>query len=391
MDLNARAASGPSDNAGKASSALDNAITAAIGAVDKGDEASVQSEPKSRSNEGEDSGSDPKVAGDKRGPEQAAKPKISKPDEIAKETGAPEAPKVFEAPKHWPEADRTAFAGLPDEAKAIVGKLSKNLEGGFTRKSQELSDKGKFADSVRSLFNDDDRQQMARVGQNEQGVISYLLDVQRFATHKPVEYMKWAMQNLGVSPDQIGFSQKQPQADEQKKPDENLDELLRDPAVIQMQAKLDALEKWKTDRERYETEGRQRQYVSTVQSIQSQIGQFRSSLDDDGQLKYPHFDTVQRHMGALMDTDPDLDKMPDGPAKLDAAYQMAVRARPDLYESMLEAEVSKRMAEEQKRAAAEKAKRASAVKPASGVIASKPSRTASLDEALSSAMSKYGL
>jgi hypothetical protein len=386
MALEADGASGPTEgNAATAGKSLDDAISAAIGASDEGSSASVQSKPNDGSNEVDTT----EVAGDKPGGEKAPKPKEANKLESGKDTGAHEAPKVFEAPKHWSEADRSAFAGLPDDAKGIVTKLAKNLEAGFTRKSQELSDKARYADSVRGLFNDADRQQMAQAGTDEVGVMHYLLGLQRFATQKPVEYLKWAMQNLRVTPDMLGLPQTNQPGPE--KPDEDIEALLRDPKVSALEAELAELKKWRDEELSSRKQNEQRTFATQVQSIQSAISEFRSAIDDDtGQLKYPHFDTVQRHMGALMDTDPDLVKMPDGPEKLQKAYDMAVWARPDLRQSFIEQEAQKRVMDEQKRANAERAKRATAVKPAVNVASSKP-RATSLDDAIETAMSNHGL
>lgn len=391
MALEADGASGPTEgNAATAGKSLDDAISAAIGASDGADSKStVHDDAENVSSEVEGKEPDAKIAGDKPGGEKAPKAKEANKLESDKDTGAPEAPKVFEAPKHWPEADRSAFAGLPDDAKGIVAKLAKNLEGGFTRKSQELSDKAKFADGVRGLFNEHDKAQMAQAGSDEVGVVHYLLGLQRFATQEPVKYLKWAMQNLGVTPDKLGLSQTN-QPDPQK-PDEDFDALLRDPKVSALEAELAELKKWRTERETSEKTFEQQQRASQVQSIQSAISEFRSALDDDtGQLKYPHFDTVQRHMGALMDTDPDLVSLPDGQEKLQKAYDMAVWSRPDLRQSFLEQEAQQRAMEQEKRANAERAKRATAVKSATNAATSKP-RANTLDSAIETAMSKVGL
>ena len=396
MDLNTTADSGqPSPgNAGKESSHLDNAITAALGALDEKPSLSkaLTKEPEQPTTE---AGEVPAAesAGEDRDSEHAtvsdstAKP--NKPqgekDEKAPETG----PKSSEAPKHWAADDKQAFAGLPDGAKAIVLKLSKNLEAGFTRKSQELSDKGKFADAVRGLFEDSDREQLVRSGLDEVGGVRYLLSLQRFATQHPVDYLKWAMRTLGVPPDRLGLSQTSPTATPQE-PSDNMDEILRDPVVKQLQAELQDIKGKLTERERQEIEHRRSLIASSVNSIQSQIGQFRSAIDENGQLRYPHFDAVQRPMGALMETDPDLMSMPDGAEKLDKAYHMAVWARPDLRQTFLDERTAHERMEVEKRAAAEKAKRATSVKGATSLATSKP-KASTLDDALMRSMDKLGL
>jgi hypothetical protein len=267
------------------------------------------------------------------------------------------------------------------------------LEGGFTRKSQELSDKAKFADSIRGLFDDQTRHQLQISGTDEVGYIRYLDSLQKFATQKPVEYVKWAMQNLRVTPEQLGISQAPPQTppkDPAQAQDDEIARLLQDPKVAQLEAELQSLKGIITKEQQAKAQALQAQHVNSINALNTTIRSFREALDDHGQLQYPHFDTVMAHMGALMDTDPDLNKMPDGPDKLKAAYDMAVWARPDLRQSLIKSEAQKEIQEAQKKREAERAKKVTSVKPAAGVVSTKP-KTNSLDDALSEAMSKYGL
>jgi hypothetical protein len=301
----------------------------------------------------------------------------------------------FDAPKHWPEDDRKAFSGLPKEGQEIVLKLAKNLQGGFTRKSQELSDKAKFADDIRSRFTDADRAQMARAGYDEGRTVDYLLSLQRFASKEPVAYVKWAMQNLGVSPQmlspQAAAAAHEPPGQNQQPPaQDNLAELLVDPAVKQLEARLAQLQGIVEGNERQKQEAERARYYNSVNAINRELTTFRQALDDAGNLKYPHFDTVKGHMGALMDADPELVSMPDGQDKLQKAYEMAVYARPDLRQSFIEAEAQRRIQEAQKKQEAARAKKVTAVKPAAGVVSTRP-KAVTLDDAISSSMSKFGL
>lgn len=381
--------SGPAmDNAGKKDD-LGSAINAAIDAVSeptpsKATPSKVEEAVKTEADT-EAPGLD--KAGDESGSEKAPPLKSKKQDDQKDVTQAPDASRTPEAPKHWATEDKAAFAALPEDAKSVLLKLSKNLEGGFTRKSQELSDKSRYADQVRGLFSDHDRAQMAQAQTDEMGVISQLLQIQRFATERPKDYVKWAMQKFGVKPEDLGLPQT-PSAKAPGQPDD-IEALLRDPEVETLKAELASLKSVFTQREQMEQQAVLQKQTAAVQQLKSSISGFREAQDDHGQLAHPHFDAVQRHMGALMDADPDIASMPDGPDKLKAAYEAAVWARPDLRASMLEAQEKVRTMDEQKRQAAEKARRATSVKPAAGVSNPK-SRSPDLDSALSSAMGKYG-
>jgi hypothetical protein len=378
------AASAPErEDAGTDKHGLDDAISAALNASEAGDDypPEVMAERSAQKTEGETKpetavASEDESAGDEGRSEDV-------PD-----GGEKQAPQVKEAPKHWPQKRRETFAAMPPEVQAAWLEHDKEIQGGFTRKSQELSDKVRFADEVRGLFSDADREQMSRAGTDERGTVHYLLGLQRFASQQPVEYLKWAMQHLGVKPDQLFSPQgQQPPGQEQADP---MADLLVDPAVKQLEARLAAMEAERQE-ERRRTEAAQRtQYQSSVSTIQREIKTFRESLDDSGNLKFPHFDNVQKHMGALMESDPDLSQMPDGQDKLQKAYDMAVWARPDLRASYIEQETQKRLQEADKKREAERARKVTAVKPAAGTVTTRPQKP-SLDDAITSTMSKFGL
>jgi hypothetical protein len=388
MVLKPEAVSGPVGDAGKGND-LSDAINAAIGSSESKSAAPVVGEtpaPKVPAKVKAEAKTD--IAGDESASEDAPDTEAHEADTPTEADEQSSKPSI-EAPRHWPEDRKAAFAKLPEEGQQAMLKLAKDLEGGFTRKSQELSDQAKYATTVRSLFNDSDRAQLQQAGTDEVGVIRYLLGVQRFATQQPKEYVKWAMQNLGVKPEDLGFpngtanpAQAQPAADP-------LADLLADPQVKNLEAKLAVIEQSLQRQTQEKQQAAQRQAQEAEQNIGREIANFRTAQDDHGQLAYPHFDEVHVHMGALMEADPTLAKMPDGPEKLKAAYDMAVWARPDLRNSLIETEANRKALDMQKKRDAERARKAVGVKPAAGVVSS-PRKTNSLDDALDASFSKLG-
>jgi hypothetical protein len=403
MSVETEGASGPQDIAAKVDP-LDAALDKAMGPANDGSDDFPPlhlKEARDRNN---------KVAGDARTNEDAGKP-------AAKDGEEPEAPAAeavsaaIEAPNHWDADRKAAFALLkdhPDAQKAMLA-MAKSIEGGFTRKSQELSDQARFAESIRGLFKDHHRQQFSQAGLDEVGAIQYLVGLQDFASRDPVRYLQWAMQSMGVTPESLGFNTRQPSQPQQQPPaqapkstgDPQLDALLADPEVAKLrsefgqfsQAALAEINALKAERAREmqaQQEYARRQHVTAHQSLVKQWQDFRSGQDDHGQLKYPHADTLQRQMGAIMDTDPAIASMPDGPAKLDAAYQAALWARPDLRTGLLEQEKARALSEAQKKAEAEKAKAAAKVRPATGAP-SAPAKKGGLDSYLNEALAKHGL
>lgn len=372
MDLTDTTASGPDEgNAGASQTSgvsLDDAINQAISS---GEEADAPAN---------DGAQDEQPSEDAGQSEPAADAKTS---EAAPEGDAEQS----EAPKHWPEDRRQAFAGLPKEAQSLVKGFVKDLQGGFTRKTMELSDKARFADSVSSLFTDSDRAEMQQHGASDFQAVATLVKLNQFAKTRPADYIKWAMQHFNVGADQLGFSRGQEQ---QAKPDaaaQELEDLLSDPNVKVLKTELEQIKANIADREAREAAAEQQRVASHRNALHSAVNTFRSSLDDTGQLRYPHFDSVIRAMGALMTSHPKLAQLPDSFEKMEKAYHMAVMADPELSEPVFESEVSRRMTARQKQEEAERAKRAGGIRTPLGAPASRP-KPANLDDAIKAAMNQ---
>jgi hypothetical protein len=406
MPVDTEGASGPQGNAAEGKvDALDAALEKAMGPIDDGSDDFPPLHLKEKLNGDRKS----KVAGDESGSEdaRAAGNKAEAPPAEATPSGVPE---LREAPTHWPDERRKAFAGWPKEVQDHALAVDKDLQAGFTRKSMELSDQAKFAESIRGLFGDHHRQQFAQAGVDEIGAVRHLIQLHDAASRDPVSYLRWAMQSFGVTPEHLGFSTRQPEQRQQQPAgnqppvstgDPKLDALLGpDPEVAQLRSQfgqfsqaalgeISALKQQLAQRAHQEQTYARQQQVAAQQSLVKQWNDFRSAQDDHGQLAYPHSDALMQPMGALMDTHPVLKGMPDGPDKLRRAYEMALNADPELSKPVREAEFAKRMAEQQKKADAEKAKQAAKVRPATGAP-TMPAKKGGIDAALEAAFAQLG-
>jgi len=302
------------------------------------------------------------------------------------------------APKHWPDERKAVFESLPTpEAKQAMLKLARDLEAGFTRKSQELSDQSKLGQTVSGLFTDAERRELQTINSNETAAIDYLLKLNRWAGQDPKAYIKWAMQTFEVKPDDL-FGSPQPETKQETAPADqssNLDDLLADPRLKALEAEFKPVKElvqnlqrnWDSlEQGRIQAEQTRRQ--NHVLSLVNGINQFRSELDDSGQLKHPHFDRLKGAMGGLMHTT--LSHMPEGPEKMAKAYEMALRADPELHQEWVKHETAKAVEADRKQRDAAKARAATGIKPAIGV-AQASSRTSSLDSAIEGAMSRFGM
>lgn len=372
MDVTANADSGR-DTGNTGGMGLSDAINAAINAQTTStakDDSDVEAilEPKTS-----------EIAGDKRSAEDAGS---EKPVAEAKTEAPAEAPE-FEPPQHWDDELKKAFSALPPEGKKAMRQLAKNLEGGFTRKSQELSDQARYAQAVRGLIDEPTRSQIAASGLNEIQYIQYLHQLQQRASQDPKGYAKWVVQQFGITPEDLGFPSSK-QADEQ--PDNSLEALLSDPKVKQLEDRLAQWESRWSEREKAEQYAKMSQQQMLDRALLGQIQSFRQTLDDTGQLKFPHFDQIQSQMGEIMRSYPQIADMPDGPEKLAAAYEAAMWAHPELRTSQLEIERKRAVAAAEKAREAERAKRITAVKPATS-IATQSAKPKSLDDMIRESMS----
>jgi len=369
-----------SGNASRTTS-LTDAITAAVTASRK----AAPPAPEKDEESVETTAGDERVSEATETEEPKAKQAEAKADT---EPDKAKAPETFDPPQHWPEADRKAFSGLQPEAQAIIRRLARDLEAGHTRKSMELTDKARFAEAVSGIIDDATRMQIRGSGMNETQYFAYLNDRQQHAARDPVGYVKWAMQNLGVTPAHLDLPTS-PAPQQQPSPNHELEALLADPKVKQLESELAQVKGYLTEQQQAQLRAQQYHRMQAEQQLQGIASQFRTSINDAGQPQYPHFDQVRTHMGALMDADPDLRQMPDGPEKMAKAYDMAMWARPDLRASLQEQEVSKRVAAAEKAREAARAKAITAVKPSPGVVA-QSAKPKSLDDLIRDQMSQRG-
>lgn len=299
----------------------------------------AKSEPEAEASEGEPE--DPAKKAEDEGRQEPAPEEGTEPDKL-------------EAPGHWPREDREAFEKLDRTTQELLVKRDKTWEGQTTRKSQELSEKAKFAEDVQGLFDEATRNQMALRGMDERAAIRQLVAAQQFATKDPVGYIKWFAQNSGVELGQLA-----PRAEGE---DDDLDPSFK-PFVSRIDGIEQTLQHWMTSQQ-------QNQQSTIDRTVQS----FRDAKSEDGTALHPHFDRLKVRMGALMEHDPTLKAMQDGPEKLQQAYDMVLYTDPELRQQTLEQEKQKALDAERKKQDAEKAKRAKSPKDTnpSGGRATKP-------------------
>lgn len=270
---------------------------------------------------------------------------------------------VVEAPAHWPPDAKATFAKLDPQGQKFLLDRYKDTEATFTRKSQELSETAKYADSVKSLFTDQDRQMFAIHGTDDVGFVRQLKGLYDFAKTDSVAYVKWAMQQFGVTPDKLGFSPSPGSADDV------------DPDLANVRRTVETIPQ--TVQQLVQQGISEFQQKQQLTEFQNQVNAFKAQTDEAGALKYPHFERVRAVMAHLHDT------IPAGPDRLAKAYEAAVRADPELYQAEVARLTAKQNDEAQKAADLAKARAAAApIKSGGSVPAQVDTRGQSLDDVL---------
>ena len=248
------------------------------------------------------------------------------------EVEAPPVEAEVEAPQDWRADQRERFAKLPPEARELVLEQYKDFQGGFTRKSQELSAAARYAEQVHQIITDEHRRQLAVAGMDEIAGIKRLVALNDMAARDPAGYARWFMQQAGIRPEQL--------LHDQDYRDEHAD-----PTVSRLEQELGTMKNsWLAFI--------QHQQHIAHQGAMSQVQQFATQTDEAGQPRHPHFDRVWQTMEALITRYPRLD--------LENAYQRSVQADPELYGEALKAAEQRAMAkvDADRNSAVEKAKKA---------------------------------
>jgi hypothetical protein len=314
-----------------------------------------------------------KRADDKRESEQATKDAKAETEPESDDEGADtEQQPEIEAPQDWDKATKDAFASLPTaEAKQALLGAYKNMQAGFTRKSQEHADKVRLAEAVRNQIDDQTKARIAAEGKDEAGYISQLVGLERYARSNPVEYIKTAMQTLGVSAEHIGIAPQQQAVQEDD---------YSDPDIATLRQQLSGLEGSLS--QQVQSQLQQFQQQQELKQWQATVDQFATAKDAEGNTLRPHFDKVRGMMASLY-TAPDYQSIAEPSERLQAAYEAAVYAHPELRETAIQEQTRKAAESARQKEAVERAKRAKQPVKTSPAPATQANSKASLRDIIS--------
>lgn len=241
------------------------------------------------------------------------------------------------APEHWKAEDRDMFEKLPEEAKGFVLGRHKEMEADYTRKTQDIADTRKNWERVSQAFSPY-RDELKSQGLDEAAAVPLLIqsytDAQKFLqTFKANP--RQAIENLARQHN-VDLSQV------------DMDDDYTDPQVAelrqqnyQLQQRLNGIEQNLTNAERAQ--------------INATIEGFKNTKDEQGNLKYPHFDAVRHLMAPLVNQGKSMEE----------AYNEAMWSHPDARSELLKKE-QERLREDERKKQEEMRKKSEAARKAQG-------------------------
>ena len=240
-------------------------------------------------------------------------------------------PEPVDAPTSWEEKDKEHFSKLPRELQEIVVSREKQRDEILDRNSEEAKKVQGTLQQYESIVGPY-RKSWQMQGMNDETALRQLLSLSDYATQNPAEFIKLLAKNNNINLDEL--------MDSEYSYDDDLDDT--DPAYNQMQQRLVALEN-------HLAQQQNQAHQSNTQTAQNMIDEFSSVKDENGNIKYPHFEKVKPMMGDLIQS---------GRAdNMEKAYDIAVWAEPEVRKLMMQQSSSKQKLESRKESA-KKAKRA---------------------------------
>lgn len=265
---------------------------------------------------------------------------------------------TLEPPKHWAEADRGLFSKAPREIQQRWLSREDEIQKGFTKHGQELSQYKKDREAWDEAFRSID-QELKLNGLSRHQYVQNLLAWNDYLTKDPAAALRRLAEQLRVDPKALTDN---PQA------------TTTDPNLQKALSRVDELSQRITERERKEHEERMQRHRSTVE-------EFANAKDAKGEPLHPHFDDVAEDIARLMRADRRL--------SLETAYNKALRLNDTVWEKTqaARAQAEAQRKEQERKDQVAKARRAAVGSSGEGNGAAAPK---TLRDELAAGFANYG-
>lgn len=341
-------------------------------------------------------------------PDAGGEPAPSKAEPERPTEGQPadqEADASSDAPPVWPKDRRDWFSTLSDADKARVLDMEKAHNARFTKNTQENADHRKLSSAISEVLKPYESD-LQTAGLDHAGAVKwmvqeretfnrdplgFLLNHAKQANVEPEQLIQSLMKRAGLAQDQLSQG-KQPSGQKGNEQGGADPDDWQDPDVLELRALNEALKgeikALKESFGQFQQSHTQRESMTLQEEVQA----FRSAKDDGGNSLRPHYDQLIPIMQQLMNTDPELQKIPDwkAQAKLQAAYDKAIWLHPETRQAAIDAQVNSQVRSQTNQAEVNKAKQAATRRGSPGANGQAQQGAMTRTEAVAAALREFG-
>lgn len=271
----------------------------------------------------------------------------------------------LEPPARWSDADKAKFAAWPRDVQESVLERHRAMEADYTRKTQEASDLRRQAEPLLQAvqpFQQYLTDLSPRIGIAPGEMIRGLLQAEYTLRNGTPQQKAQALQEIVQT---YGLDGAIPNRGEPGQPDPVITELRQ--TVSQLTQRLSAYERQSND--------------ESTRQLQAAVDAFKSEKNQDGTLKYPHFERFKGVMAHLFET--------GQAATLDEAYQKATEPLQAALADELNAR--QKTLDQQRQEAVDKARKAAPVRSSGSQPRGHVAAGSGLDDILTQAIAKAGI
>ena len=224
-------------------------------------------------------------------------------DEMEQETET----SSLSAPDHWSRDDREMFSSLDEGAKKFLLRRHKDMEGDYTRKTQENADAIKIGRIIDESMDPAIKADLRRLGVDNESYLRQMMQWHHQSATDPAGFARQIVQQLRLDPAQV-FQLTQ---------DQNGEENTQTDPTAQRLAAV----------ENHLAQDQQSRLEQLQREQQARVDNFKDLKDESGNLVHPHFERVRKDMALIVRADPT--------TSLEDAYSMAVYKDPELRQSLI--------------------------------------------------------
>lgn len=225
---------------------------------------------------------------------------------------------TLEASELWDDELKADFGKLDDDQKRTVLGFTKSTDAAFTEKTQAISEQGKELETMSGLLDAWDPYfvQLGAVGKQAQvAAIGSILQTEAVLRTGTEAQKLQAIESIHK---EYGITPPKPTSSDDDDDDWENDSSQPNAEIAELKAQIERLEQGIQ-------QGNQQQRQSTQQAeIKRVVDTFREEKDASGVLLHPHFDKLDKMIGAILQSG----TVAKGDLK--AAYAKAVLTDPDL-------------------------------------------------------------